>query len=112
LIGLTYEVDACQLLECLKSAASEKTFAESSFKTVDIIGLGQAYFILVVGFDFSEFLDQGRVIDIQSSKSRKGFRSLIVSSPLDEIPRRLWKEKHAEKQNKSPCKLYGNWDSI
>lgn len=51
------EVDTAQLLQCLKQATSKKSFADRALETVYVAGLAQRHLKLMVGADFSEFLD-------------------------------------------------------
>lgn len=63
------EVDTSELLESLKSTTSEETLAEVSLEAIKVAGLAERHFVLVVGNNLAELLDDSGVINIQATKT-------------------------------------------
>ncbi len=66
----------------------------------------------MVGFDLSKFLDQGRVIDVKSSKSGQCLGCSLPSATLDIISRSLGQDQHPNGQDDGPGELYCDRDTV
>ena len=106
------EVDTGKLLERLKQATSQQALAEVATEAVEVRGLAERHFVLVVGSDLSELLDEGGVLDIKAAEGGERLGSLFRATLLDEPAGSLGKPDAADKENNSPSKLDGNGDAV
>lgn len=111
-VGLTDEIDTRQLLQSLHSTTRGKTLAQGSAKNLDIRRLAQAEFVLVVGLDLRQLGGQGRVVHIDTTKTSERLGCRLMLAPLDQKPRRLGQDEHADNEDDGPGKLDGNGDAV
>ena len=77
------EVDTSQLLKSLKTTTGGETLAKVALEAVDVAGLSEGQFILVIGSDFSQLgLDSG-VIDVKTSQFGERASGFFVLALLD-----------------------------
>ena len=68
--------------------------------------------ILFVGNDFGQLdLDIFRIFGLPT-KSAERIRSIVKSSTLNEVTRRVWQEEQATSKDKTPRELYANRDTV
>lgn len=100
------------MLQSLKKTASGKALAEVALEAVKVCGTTQRQLVLVVGRDLTELFNQSWMVDIQTSKSGKGFGCLLRLTTLDPHARGLWQHEHTEEQDQRPSKLDCDWDAV
>lgn len=83
------EIDTTQLLQCLKQTTSKQTFADRALEAVHVAGFAQRHLKLMVGTDFSEFLDQAGVVSGETTKLGKCLDGLFVIALADVETRSL-----------------------
>ena len=81
---------AGELLKALKKATSHEPLAQSAFEAVQVGGFADAELVFVVGVDLGQLLDQCRMVDVKSSKTRERFGRLFVFALFDAKARGLW----------------------
>jgi len=64
-----------------------------------------AQLVVVIGLDFSEFLNDGRMVNRKTSQSRHGFGGTLHITSLNPVARSLWEEDHSREENDGPSEL-------
>jgi hypothetical protein len=66
----------------------------------------------MIGFNFGELFDNGRVVRRKTSKLGEGFGGLLVLLLLDEESWSLWQEEQPNADDNGPQELKSNRDSV
>ena len=106
------EVDTGQLLKGLKTTTSSETLAKIALEAVNVGGLSEGQFVLVVGGDLSQLgLDSG-VIDIETSQLGERASGLFVLALLDVESRGLGKNEQTTEQDDCPGELNSERNTV
>ncbi len=62
--------------------------------------------------EFSQLRHDGFMVDGQASKTAEGMCSLFPVVPLDQIPRRFGEKQQAREEDKGPCQLDRDGDTV
>lgn len=96
----------------MHSTACCQALANGTAQNLQISSLTQAQLKLVVGLNFSQLFNNGGIIDIQTTKTRKSFCCGLMLVLLDEETWCLGKNKHSNDQDDSPGKLDSHRDPV
>ena len=99
-------------MQALQQAAGQKAFAKSAFEQIKVAGLSEALDVIVVGFNLGQFLEQGRVTDVEASEPRERFGGRIVTRAFDQVSRGFGKDEHSNDKNNGPGELDSDGDTV
>lgn len=106
------EVDTGQLLKGLETTSGHEPLDHLGGETVGIGSLAERQLILVDSLDFVKFLEETGVVDRERTETAHGAGSTLEIVLLDKEARSLGKDKHPNRENKSPDELDGERDTI
>ena len=106
------KIDTSELLESLKTTSRNESLEKISFETINVGGISEVQFILMVGLDFCKFLNNCWIILWQASDPGKSLGCARQIVLFDQIARGLWKNQHSSNKDNSPTKLDGDWNAI
>lgn len=106
------EVDTSQLLKSLKTTTGGETLTKVALEAVDVAGLSEGQFVLVVGSDLSQLGLDSRVIDIKTSQFGERASGFFVLTLLDVESGCLGKNEETTEQDDCPGELNSERNAV
>jgi hypothetical protein len=101
-----------QLLQALQQTASQQSHAKSSLKAIQVRRLAQTHLIPMVRLNFTQLLNQRRMIGRQPPQLAQTLSRLLRLFLLNEEARSLRQEDQTNNDNDAPGELNSDRDAV